>query len=125
VDQPRGFREVLSRSSLYLAGFGAYLLLMFSIMSMSLHGLLGRESSRFQIYRMSGATAREVNAVIALFLTLSIVALPVLACAPLLLLGGSFPEAFRVVVVGCVAVSVLEVWRARGSRADLKLGRVP
>ena len=124
VDQPRAFREVVARSALYLSGFAAYLLLMFSILSVSLHSLLRRERSRFKIMRISGATERDVGAAVALFLVLSIVVVPVLVCAPLLLLGGSFPDAFLVVTAGCLVVCALEVVRARLSGVTADIGKV-
>lgn len=121
-DQPRGFRQVLSRSALYLAGFLAYLGLMFGVLSASLHSLLRREATTFWIYRMSGASTRQVNGSIAVFLAFSTVLLPVLACAPLLLVGESFADAFGVVLVGCAAVWLLETVRARRSLAGSEVG---
>lgn len=108
VDQPQGFRDVVSRSGLYLAGFFTYLLLMFGVLSLSSNSLLQRESLRLHIFRMSGATRLHVYGSVGVFFGISIVFLPVLACLPLLLIGRSFAGAFGVVLLGC-----LMVWAAQ------------
>lgn len=124
AEQPRAFREVLSRSGLYLAGFGAYVALMFIIMSSSLRALLERESARFKIHRMSGATNWEITGIVAGFLGTSIILLPLLVCAPLLLLGGSFADGYKIVAIGCGAIWLAQtLWSSRSLQSP-EVGRI-
>lgn len=107
-DQPRAFASTMTRSALHLAAVAAYLALGLTVLAASLRRVLERETSRLRIHRLSGASGRQLLGAVALFYACGSVLLPLLACAPFLLLGGDFARAVQLTALcALVAYAVL------------------